>query len=946
MGYRITQTPDQLKSVTLPDGSSLYDLLYSTGPNGEAIPKVGNSQAIDYVSEYGNSYLEVDTYNTTQTNSQSGYTSVAGETFNTTRYQLEVGVANDSSVRHFNVTFDPRNTESLNRTLINFPGSGGWGAAGANGYGLGKYDQYCLQNDDGYVVINKSGSGGGSDVLQSIYDVSEQIQSNYGDASADHRYVISGASAGAKTTVDMAEVIITNRGNDHTPIDIMLLDGADGDYGACGRFVQKMSNNSVVRNEMINTGSIIYAYESADPNMGGMAGANNAIQNLGTLADQGMIVVEKDPSNGGYVYHSGMNSNELMLSNGESRKVVNESFSPTNESNQYNLILPGKDSSGKYHTTVITEKQLSDYTTFRKAIGSQNKVDYLQRINTNDYSGAPQGQTREKTPTVSESNTIAENETSQKTETPKLPTTKTPDSTTTEERKTSIDYNSIVDSSNEVIQSINQTTFRDMGRLNYQFCNDSTASFPESINKANSFLFATSGNLLNNVTTDMKNIGTMLNSYAALDQDLANEADSLFGPGGMAGQAGSYNITGANYADTDGLLISLSTDLIQNGKAGKISVSDINGMLNGNQLGGIVGDCIRSERSDAAQLKASIEGLINNPNIDSPDWSAMKSRLEQYSSSCDDRIKATEILEEAYLDSLKLVNDYLDPDDYLDDGEIPSYESKKTAAENRVTALEAQNAQLSQVKLIEYTVYDPETGEEYTYSNAGEYYAAQAQIAANNTEIESLTADITEYSRILDKLYGLPGILNKANGIVDNAVNEVNQMYANGVNDLNPKEITPYQADSNPIGTPIGDYTGGINMNGETPTGGESLNNNSGDTHVGGGFPGGGFPGGGYYGGGGDFSGIDSLSNEEEEEEKKKKKKKIVATYSFDNSIEAQSFAKTLRTKYNDIEVEIVGNEVKIQSTLDKGTVEYDALIDDVNETYSEEKDSLKIFTL
>ena len=918
MGYRITQTPDQLKIVTLPNGSTLYDLLYNTGPNGEAIPKIGNTQAIEYVSEYGNAYLDVDTYKTTQSNPQSGYTPIAGQTMNTTRYQVEVGVANDSSVRHFNVTFDPTNTESLNKTLINFPGSGGWGAAGANGYGLGKYDQYCLQNDDGYVVINKSGSGGGSDVLQSIYDVSEQIQNSYGNANAGHRYVISGASAGAKTTVDMAEVIITNRGNDHTPIDIMLLDGADGDYGACGRFVQKMSNNSVVRNEMINTGSIIYAYESADPNMGGMAGANNAIQNLGTLADQGMIIVEKDPSNGGYVYHAGMNSNELMLSNGESRKVVNESFSPTNESNHYNLVLPGKDSNGRYHTKVITEKQLSDYTTFRKAIGSQNKVDYLQRINNNNYSGAPQGQTREETPTVPKSNTPSENQTKQETQTK---TTQTNNNASAGERRTSIDYNSIVDSSNEVIQCINQTTFRDTGKLNYQFCSESTASFPESINKANSFLFATSGNLLNNVTTDMKNIGTMLNSYAALDQDLSNEVESLFGPSGAAGKAGSYDINTASYADTNSLLSSLSSDIIQNGQAGKVSVADIKGMLNGNQLGGIIGDSIRSERNDAAQLKASLEGLINNPNIDSPDWNAMKSRLEKYSSSCDDRIKSTEILENAYLESLKLVNDYIEPDDYLDDGEIPSYEDKKTTAENRVTELEAQNTELSQIKLIEYTGVDPETGEEYSYSNAAEYNAAQEQISQNLIEIESLNADITEYSRILDKLYGLPEMLNKANGIVDNAVNEVNQIYANGVNDLNPKEITPYQSSSNPTGGSTGNFSGGTT--------------------------GGGLPSGGFFGGGGNFSGLDSLNKEEEdEEEEEKKKKKFAVTYSFDSPIDALHFATTLSTKYNNITVEIEGTQVKIKSNVEKGSEEYDTLLEDVNDIFSEENKSSTIKNL
>ena len=788
--YVKSNSPENLKNFILPDGRTLYDVFYNE--NGST--KIDNLGAADYVNDYGGVTPGVKTYEYSNT---EGYTSVSANSADTTtRYQIRLATTNpeNGSINTMSVTFDPSKSDSLNRTLINFPGSGGWNAAGVTGYQAGSFETYCLENDDGYMTININGCGANKNLCDTAYNASQLIQQNYGNVSADHRYVITGASAGAASTVEMADAIIRGRGNsDHSPIDFMLLDGADAYEGACQGFVNKINNNPTVRNELINTGSIIYAYESQDPNIGGRDGNIRAIDNLGNLAEQGMIVVEKDPRNGGYPLHSGNNSNELMLSNGESQKIVNESFDPNNESNRYNLILPTKGSDGHYQTKEITERQLSAYSEFRKTTGNSGQIKYFNRLSENDLDTItpvePRRSTEEKT-TEKDTNTTTKTEDKKESSTEE----KTTQPTSSKDSTTMIEYNAVVDGANNIINSINGTTFRDNTNLNYHFCQDTTADFPESLNQANAFLFATSGNLLNNISNDIKNIGNILESYSLIDQELANEAGLLNGGPSGDNKAADTSLDSALYIDTDSLAANLFPGDLKQGEVGKISASDISSMMNGSELTGIIGNGLHSEYQDAKNLKESIEGLINNPNITSPEWKLMKERLNQYSDCCDARMKATEVLENAYLESLKKVQDYMAPDEYLDDGEIGAYEADLATATARVEQLEAENETLSAIELVEETVTDPETGESYTISNAAEYYAAQQQITANTLEIESLNVDIAEYNRMLDKLYGWANVLNEANQIVDDAVGQVNQLYGNEVNAMNPVNVTPYKS--------------------------------------------------------------------------------------------------------------------------------------------------------
>ncbi len=782
--YVKTSSPDYLKEYVLEDGKSIYDIFYNE--NGST--KIENLAAADYKNEYGSIKHEIVTYDYSN---KEGYINTSANSIDSsTRYQIRLATMNKGETDTMTITFDPTKTETLNRTIINYPGSGGWKAHGVEGYGVGNFDQYSLENDNGYVTINMNGCGTNPEMCKGAYNAAELIQKSYGNVADNHRYVVTGASAGATSTVEMVNAIIQGRGDtDHSPIDIMLLDGA----ASCEGFIAEIENNTTVKNEMINSGSIIYAYESKDKDIGTKDGNIIAIDNLGQLAEKGMVIVEKDPRNGGYPDHTGMNSNELMISNGESKRIVNESFDSNNESNKYNLILPTKGSDGHYQTKEITERQLSAYSEYRKTMGSSEEIQYFKKLSENDLDIITLVQPNQ-IEEGSEKNQVTARIIQKDDNNDSQLKSNTSSNSTSQDNSTMIEYNAVVESANTIISSINETTFRDNTNLNYHFCQNTTADFPESLNQANAFLFATSGNLLNGISNDIKNIGNILESYALIDQELTNEAGLL--NGGIIGdtKAKDTSINNATYIDTNSLCTSLFGDQLKQGDVGKISASDISGMINGSELIGVIGNGLYSEYQDAKNLKESIEGLINNPNITSPEWKIMKERLNSYSDCCSARMKATEILEDAYLDSLIMVQDYMAPDEYLDDGEIGSYETKLATATAKVEQLEVENATLSAIELVEETVTDPETGQSYTISNASEYYAAQQKIAANTAQIESLNIDITEYNRMLDKLYGWATVLNKANQIVDDAINQVNRIYGSEVNAINSVNVTPYKA--------------------------------------------------------------------------------------------------------------------------------------------------------
>ena len=349
--------------------------------------------------------------------------------------------------------------------------------------------------------------------------------------------------------------------------------------------------------------------------------------------------------------------------------------------------------------------------------------------------------------------------------------------------KVDVTYSTAISGTNAIVSAINATTFP-TETMEFK----STSSFLPALNDANKYFFGATETLLKNISNDTQNIENILKNYATIDAQLANNADGLNGSalGGLSGFTNSIAIDKATIMTNYKNLAATFNNNYTKGKVGSVQMSDINSIYSGGKLSGVIGSGLDAEITSATNLKSQINDLIANNAISAPSWELVKDRLADYSDLCDLRIKSAQMLEQAYADALKLIKDYVDPDEYLDDGEIPEYEAKIAKDEAEVKQLEQENAELAQVQCVPNTCSD---GTTYCGEDCSARDAAQAKIKQNEAKIEALNAEITKFKAFVEKLEGLAAIMNQANEIVQNAIAQMEDMYGKKVDEISPVNI-------------------------------------------------------------------------------------------------------------------------------------------------------------
>ena len=346
-----------------------------------------------------------------------------------------------------------------------------------------------------------------------------------------------------------------------------------------------------------------------------------------------------------------------------------------------------------------------------------------------------------------------------------------------------VTYATAISGTNAIVSAINATTFPNE-TMNFK----STSNFLPSLNDANKYFYGATETLLKNISNDTQNIENILKNYATIDAQLANSANGLNGTalGGLGGFTNSIAIDKATIMSNYKNLASTFNNNYSKGKVGSIQMSDINSIYSGGHLTGALGTGLENEINSATNLKNQINDLINSNAISAPSWDLVKDRLGDYSELCDLRIKSAQMLEDAYEEALKLIQDYVQPDEYLDDGEIPEYEQKVANDEQQVQQLEQENAQLAQVQCQSIPCSD---GNGSCGEDCSARDAAQAKIKANEAKIAELQAEIAKFKAFIEKLEGLAEIMNKANDIVQEAVNKMQDMYGSKVDEISPVKI-------------------------------------------------------------------------------------------------------------------------------------------------------------
>ena len=320
----------------------------------------------------------------------------------------------------------------------------------------------------------------------------------------------------------------------------------------------------------------------------------------------------------------------------------------------------------------------------------------------------------------------------------------------------------ITDAVDGIIGSVNKTSFNN--GINYQAFDDNTTGFPESLNMTNKLLFGASSSLLGIVVSDAANVGTILNNFIYLDNkyaDAVTQLDNSFHNNYIQNDA---SIDNANILDINTpsfMQFNLFGDLKPE-HAGKISMSDISGILRGNTLIGQIGEGLKNEYDDAMDLKNKIDNMINLEQdvVKGKTWEAEKRRLMKLSDCCDLRMQAALTLQDAYISALTLVSNYIGDDAYLDDGELDRYRQDLKNAK-AVPAYRGTGGYIHLPNGMSYEITEP---------NEPEYSNAQKQIPIFEAKIK--------------KLEGLAGVLNQANQIVSDAAAKITNDYVRVVDSI------------------------------------------------------------------------------------------------------------------------------------------------------------------
>ncbi len=655
----------------------------------------------------------------------------------------------ESSVRGYqsvSVTYNPSDPSSMQNIFAMNVGSGGYSDVGID------LDGTALNEESNHITITYHDAYTyNSNTNTAVKDVLSLLSDEYNIEY--NRMISSGASAGAQNSANLA---ILCQDIVEQPIDIMLIDAADD----ASRFTNHLLSNNELLTLFKENGGTIYAYEADRFSYSSAPSAALAKNNLKKLADAGLnlILVENPKANfhmapyaisvkSGEVDNLFNNFNQSLIirqTDGNNDYTLSQCF---NGYNQYaNENVYKYYSNGEWHkisTFGINRLLNSQYNSLRS---KYHNLTQLQTINN-----------------VQDLNNMKNISYSDN-----LPI--------------SIEFISATNSTNSVISAISKTTFLNEG-FNYQLC-ESTSIFPDSLNNSNAFLFNTSGKLLTNLAQETVAIERILRNYSYLDKDLAFSAQML--GNGIGGNIIINDATSqsARTIEIDRVYLDSFPTNINIGSVGTINIIDIDNLLVGGELGGIIGNSLQNEIDDANYLKEVLNELINDPSVNGPGWDSVKKHLNNYNSYCDMRINAAHILQEAYKKSLNMIKEYMDPYTELDDSKIDELKENIFTQERIIQHLKTR---------ANYYYYETR----YEEGNVKYEYGYQVKVYPYKFLLNQIPAHeeiIDEIQKMLNKLEGLAPIMNEANQIIQDAIYEVNSLYNTPISQINPITVAEYSS--------------------------------------------------------------------------------------------------------------------------------------------------------
>ena len=442
--------------------------------------------------------------------------------------------------------------------------------------------------------------------------------------------------------------------------------------------------------------------------------------------------------------------------------------------------------------------------------------------------------------------------------------------------------------------------------LNYTKESDNEASIIGAMYTATNYYGTVTNLLYGNISAEADAVYGIANAIYQMDGFASVMADSTLSDGmsslystsnpAVAEQLNKLKAASAGLLDTarsavmangryDELTNILGTKA-EAGHVGKISISSLESAINS------IVPVLNNEVEVATGLNASVTDFMSNIGasnvLQGGVWEDVKTNMANYQNLLDANVKASEFLTDTVKTAMGIVTDYIQGAgskisavgalaDYgnlatvgeLDDSKLPELTAALTEMQTKIDETDAK------VKELEASRHMVDDG--YTDEKTGEFVKTGEHQEPPESEIQPYRDQLENYKQIKETLdayrevlEGFAPVVQAAQDIINDAVNQVKNMYENPVQDTdgNITFNTDFKLDLSPYSDYIDvakDYKGLINdyydkLNPKTPEVDPDTENPDGDDPAGSGDPDddGYDGGGGGGGGGGPISGPDT----------------------------------------------------------------------------------------
>jgi len=221
------------------------------------------------------------------------------------------------------------------------------------------------------------------------------------------------------------------------------------------------------------------------------------------------------------------------------------------------------------------------------------------------------------------------------------------------------------------------------------------------------------------------------------------------------------------------------------GKVGKISVSKL-----GETIDTIV-PTLKADAQSCTNMIASMDDFLSkisdNGKLKGSTWKDVKQNINYYKSLLTASVSASEFLSGVITAAKQMIQDFLYPDDELDDSELPKLEKTLEDIRKQIADLTDKVTKMKNSQKTRTVYYlDPKT-QTYDHSRPirEEKTPSDAEIASVQASIDNYTAQAEELELKIKRIYDYADVVNRAQKLINDSVDQVKKAFENPVRGLN-----------------------------------------------------------------------------------------------------------------------------------------------------------------